>query len=159
MRKAAATILSYLALVALAVLGIHATAQAAPTGHQTHATAPAPAFTSYDVTAEDLVSYIASYGLDTSGLHVVVTDDPMLNCGSAISPQHTGGGCTIAGGTSHAVLIVSPTAGDHVLFHEYAHARYASSECAAERFANATTGLTQWSYPTCAQGIEPVSAP
>jgi hypothetical protein len=156
MQTATKVALYWIAIIAT-VCGLSLTAHAAqptqPTTQPTQSAQPAP---SEDVpTAEDFRKAIESYGESTQGMTIIVTDDPALNCGSAKSVGHTGGGCTWKGGTGHALLFISPNADDHVLMHEYAHAHWGVGECAAENFSNTITMHTEWAYPSCAKGIEP----
>jgi hypothetical protein len=89
-----------------------------------------------------------------ANVEIEITDEE--NCGSEISPELTGGGCTIypvAKGDVTRVL-VSPTAledgtGAHILFHELGHALYQLDECAAEYFSHNYSDADQWSYPEC----------
>lgn len=148
----------YWVAIVLAVCGLslaaHATTSQPTQPTQTVTSQPAPQ--SEDVaTAEDFRLAIESYGEPTQGITIVVTDDRALNCGSAASEGGTGGGCTWNGGTGHATIFISPNADDHILMHEYAHARWGIGECAAENFSNTITMHIEWSYPSCAQGIEP----
>jgi hypothetical protein len=148
----------YWVAIVLAVCGLSLAAHATTTSQPTQPATSQPAPASDDVatpTSDDMRTELESFGVDSTGIQIVVSDDPALNCGSAISVGGTGGGCTIAGGTASAEIVISPNADDHTLLHEFAHARYALGECAAEYYANSKTGYTEWAYPTCAQGIEP----
>ena len=91
-----------------------------------------------------------------ANVEILVTDEK--NCGSEISPDKTGGGCTeyptVKGGKT--IVRVSPTAlengtGGHILFHELGHAIYHLDECAAEYFAHNYSDPNQWSYLECKQ--------
>lgn len=151
----ATAILAYVAILSGAVL-------AAGPAHA----APAPAHTetathhyldyrlpNVEVTSQDFRDAIESYGVSTEGIDIIVTDFPLLNCGSAksVNNNFTGGGCTFNGGTGHATIVLSPNANDHIMMHEYAHARYGVGECAAEYFSNTITQRVEWSYPACAK--------
>lgn len=85
---------------------------------------------------------------------IEITDEE--NCGSEISPEQTGGGCTIFMTTKDGVtrVLVSPTAlengtGAHILFHELGHALHGMGECEAEAYAHKHSDPEQWSYPSC----------
>lgn len=76
------------------------------------------------------------------------------NCGSAISPSGTGGGCTHYNNDGTVTVYLSPATigtpkGQHVMFHELAHANGTVDECAAEYFAHEFTEIDLWSYPQC----------
>lgn len=155
MNKLAASILTYLAVLAALVLAINVSAEATP---RHTPSAPASVDAGVDMeTPATVRATIESHHFDLTGITILVTDDPMLNCGSAVSPAGIGGGCTIAGGHPGAILVVSPIADEHVILHEFAHARYGVGECAAERFANTALRAVEWSYPTCAYGVEPTT--
>lgn len=72
------------------------------------------------------------------------------NCGSEISPNGTGGGCTEWTPTGPLIFIspsiIGTPEGEHILWHEYAHATqqdpWHPNECAAERFADRHTETT-----------------
>lgn len=96
--------------------------------------------------------------LETAGVVVpenislIITDTD--NCGSEISPEGTGGGCTIRFTDGTISVLVSPTAlengtGAHILFHELGHAMYNLNECAAEYFSHKFSAPDQWSYLEC----------
>lgn len=116
---------------------------------------PQPGDLGYVTTAQDWRDELSSFGIDSTGIQIIVTDDNALNCGAAISEGHKGGGCTWHPGQPNAIIFISPIADDHAILHEYAHAKYGVGECAAERFANTVEGYEEFAYPTCAQGIEP----
>lgn len=101
-----------------------------------------------------IVRVLDSYNLDTSGLTFTVTDDKELNCGGK------GGGCTTH--YDRPLIAISPSAfnwdegAEHVILHEYAHAKFNATECEAEAYAQKISGAHDvWSYPSCAKGIEP----
>lgn len=157
-RKAAKAIIAYVIALTAFIIGATLTANAAP-AQPTHTTvsapAPKPGDPNYIPTAQDFRDELAHFHMDSTGIQIVVTDDRALNCGSAISAGRTGGGCTWHGGTPNAIMFISPNADDHILLHEFAHARYHATECGAENFANKVEGYAEWSYPSCAKGIEP----
>lgn len=77
------------------------------------------------------------------------------NCGSEISPDGIGGGCTYEAVDGTTVITVSPyvvgtPAGEHILLHEVAHAHGIMDECAAEEYAHTFSDYPYiWSYPQC----------
>lgn len=96
--------------------------------------------------------------LETAGVvvpaNVTVIFTDTDNCGSALGPDGTGGGCTRKFSDKTITVFVSPTAvrngtGEHILFHELGHAMYNLGECASEYFAHAYSAPDQWSYPDC----------
>lgn len=81
------------------------------------------------------------------------------NCGSAISPKHTGGGCTHHNLDGTIAIDISPSAiytpgGVHIIFHEYAHAIGITAECSAEAYAHQYSAPDVWSYPQCQRAIQ-----
>jgi len=83
---------------------------------------------------------------------IIITDTD--NCGSELSPENTGGGCTVRFTDGSISVLVSPTAledgtGAHILFHELGHAIHNLGECDAEYFAHDYSAVDQWSYPAC----------
>jgi len=96
--------------------------------------------------------------LETAGVvvpenvSIIVTDTD--NCGSELSPEGTGGGCTVYFHDGTTSVLVSPSAlengtGAHILFHELGHALHHMDECSAEYFAHKYSDVDQWSYPSC----------
>jgi hypothetical protein len=96
-----------------------------------------------------------------ANVHYLITD--LDNCGSKISPNNTGGGCTSHNSDGTITVRISPTAiytmsGIHIIFHELGHALGIKSECSAEAYAHQYSAPDVWSYPSCARGIEPTTA-
>lgn len=96
--------------------------------------------------------------LSTAGVVVPANVTVMFtdtdNCGSEISPNNTGGGCTIRLSDGTISVLVSPSAvengtGGHILFHELGHAIYSLGECGAEYFSHHYSNPALWSYPDC----------
>ena len=103
---------------------------------------------------QDLVSVV-----DDMPEHVSFDITDVDNCGSAISPRGTGGGCTHHE-RGHTVIDISPSAlftasGVHIVYHEIGHAMGIRSECKAEEFAHQYSDPNAWSYPSCMAGVEP----
>ena len=87
--------------------------------------------------------------------HITVIFTDTDNCGSEISFDGTGGGCTVTFTDGTVSVLVSPTAleigtGKHILFHELGHAMHNLRECAAEYYAHTYSDPDIWSYPECA---------
>lgn len=98
--------------------------------------------------------------LDTAGIvlpsNVVVIFTDTDNCGSAISPDGQGGGCTRRFSDGTISVLVSQFAvdngsGEHILFHELGHALHNLGECAAEYYSHHYSNPNLWSYTECIQ--------
>lgn len=115
--------------------------------------APAPATQVVDeVSWEQGVLNKSQLELPTN-TYVYITDQ--YNCGSELSPEGIGGGCTYEAVDGTTVITVSPyvvgtPAGEHILLHEVAHAHGIMDECAAEEYAHTFSDYPYiWSYPQC----------
>lgn len=153
--------LPVIALILAIVLGHPASA------HTVQTVEAAPAYSQVQ-SVEDQGNAWAAKKLSDAGLTVpanvaiIITDTD--NCGSKASPKGTGGGCTIHLSDGTVSLLISPTAvtsdgGEHILFHEYAHAvENIRSECQAENFSHKYSDAKWWSYLSCRYGVEPSAA-
>lgn len=91
-------------------------------------------------------------------MHIHLTDGPE-NCGSAKSPGHIGGACTLGSVNDRWLDIdvyfspinIGTEVGKHEILHEMAHVNGIKDECQAEYFAHAHGSKPNlWGYPYCA---------
>ena len=136
----------FLALILSLITGIMPNTQA----HEPMSQAPAPQV--QEITWEDSVLFDA--GLELPDNVVIIFTDKD-NCGSALSPTGTGGGCMRTKDDGSKLVMVSPQVygtpeGVHILLHETAHALGILNECSAEYFAHDHgSAYHLWSYPQC----------
>jgi len=102
--------------------------------------------------ADWVTNTLAEAGIKVpANVHIVLTDTG--NCGAQASNVGLGG-CTTFHADGTMTVAVSPrlagsVAGNHVLFHEYAHT-LGYGECEAEAYAQVYTGRADvWAYPEC----------
>jgi hypothetical protein len=148
--------LPVIALIIAIVLGRPASA---------HTVQPVEAAPAHVMTVEESGAAWINKELSTAGLTVpasvtfIITDTD--NCGSKASPKGTGGGCTVSFSDGTKSVLISPATvtsdgGEHILFHEYAHAvENIRSECQAENFSHKYSDIKWWSYLSCRYGVEP----